>query len=106
MTEDDDDKYTEAHARDSDPETSHEAAHKIMYTNMEDKVYRVICETGVPVTCLCISRYGHIDPWSVSPRLRPLERKGAIERYGHRVVRNSNGNLARLTAWRVKKSAK
>jgi len=111
MIDDLDDPETEAYARDTDPETSHLAAAKINRTNSEQMVYSVLRATGVPMTSLCISRYLHNElgkpgdsvSWSVSPRLAPLEDKGWIERCGRKAVLNSNGNIAYLTAWRIRK---
>lgn len=99
---------TTSYARSSDPETSHEAADKISLSNMEQVVYDVLAETGERMTSLCITRYledrrGDNRAWSVSPRLRPLEEKGAIKRDGKMTVENSNGRDAKLTAWIVVK---
>lgn len=96
---------TEAYARHTDPDTSHTAARKISYTASERMVYAALAETGVPMTSLCIARHLDIDPWSVSPRLKPLETKGVVERCGKKTVRNSNDNIASLTAWRVVRKA-
>jgi len=102
---------TDAYARGSDPDTSHIAADKIKRTNSETMVYNALRDTGVPMTSLCITRYlqathgrpGDSFSWSVSPRLAPLEAKGWIERCGRKAVLNSNGNIAYLTAWRIRK---
>ena len=98
---------TTSYARSTDPETSHEAARKISFSKMEQTVYDVLAETGERMTSLCITRYldrhGDNRAWSVSPRLRPLEEKGAIKRDGKMTVENSNGRDAKLTAWIVVK---
>ena len=100
---------TDAYARPFDPATSHEAAEKMQFTNKEKIVYDVLVATGVPMTSLCIMRYlksqygGDAFAWSVSPRLKPLERKGLIRRAGRKLVLNSSGNPAELTAWVVVK---
>jgi Mn-dependent DtxR family transcriptional regulator len=105
MTEDDDepDFFSSAYARHSDPDTSHEAAHKMSFTDKEQMVYAALAETGVPMTSLCVARALDVDPWSVSPRFKPLEDKGAIERCGKLTVLNSSGNIAALTAWRIRR---
>jgi hypothetical protein len=102
---------TEAYARNTDPQSSHDAARKMSFSNKERMVYEVLAATGTRMTSLCITRYlqdaakqsGDTFAWSVSPRLAPLERKNAIERVGKMPVLNSSGNIANLTAWRVKK---
>jgi hypothetical protein len=95
---------TEAYARRGDPSTSKRAARKISYTNTEREVYNVLKETGVRMTSLCIMRYlqkakGGEIVWSVSPRLAPLWRKGAILKAGVMTVVGSNGKPSTLQAW-------
>jgi hypothetical protein len=95
---------TEAYARSDDPSTSKRAARKISYTKTEREVYNVLKETGVRMTSLCIMRYlqrakGGEIVWSVSPRLAPLWRKGAILKAGEMTVVGSNGKPSTLQAW-------
>jgi hypothetical protein len=118
MTDDDQDDLfaprkpkpqTEAYARWDDPDTSEEAARKISFTDTEQIVLEVFQQyPGRLFTSLCITRLladrGDNQAWSVSPRLAPLERKGAIERCGKMTVINSNGNPAALTAWRLREA--
>jgi hypothetical protein len=95
---------TEAYARKDDPNTSKRAARKISYTRTEREVYNVLKETKVRMTSLCIMRYlqkakGGEIVWSVSPRLAPLWRKGAILKAGEMTVLGSNGKPSTLQAW-------
>jgi hypothetical protein len=102
---------SDAYVRHSDPQTSVDAARKVRFSNKEAMVLAVLKATGTWMTSLCIARYleeaarthgDHIG-WSVSPRLAPLERKGAVERGNPMTVVNSSGNPASLTAWRAKR---
>jgi hypothetical protein len=93
---------TNAYARRSDPKSSHEAAERVSATALELEVYKTLKEQGRPMTSLCVVRIMKKPAWSISPRFKPLERKGLIERVGTMVVLNSNGKPRQLTAWRVK----
>jgi hypothetical protein len=92
---------TDAYARSSDPKPSHEAAERVSATALESEVYKTL-RHDMLMTSLDVSRITGIPIWSISPRFKPLERKGLIERVGTMVVLNSNGRPRKLTAWRVK----
>jgi len=94
---------TTAYARTGDPETSQDAARKIKFTKTEQAVLEVFTSRpSKSMTSLCVARILQVDPWSVSPRFKPLEDKGVIERCGKMMVVNSNGNPASLTAWKYR----
>ena len=92
---------TDAFARSSDPKPSHEAAERMAVTRLEAEVCEALKAHGGLMTCLCVSRAMNKPAWSISPRFKPLERKGLIERVGTMVVLNSNGRPRKLTAWRA-----
>jgi len=70
---------TDAYARRSDPETSHEAAESIRPTELEADVLSVLKGTGDNgATSHELAAIMHLDLVTVSPRLRPLARKGLI----------------------------
>jgi hypothetical protein len=96
---------TEAYARQDDPSTAKNAARKISFTDTERVVYNVLKETGIRMTSLCIMRYLAAAQgekvWSVSPRLVPLWKKGAILKAGEMTVVGSNGSPSTLQAWIV-----
>ena len=92
---------TDAYTRSSDPQTSHDAAERVKTTRLESLVYKTLKECGQPMTALCVSRKIGIDKWSISPRFKPLEDKGLIERAGTMTVLNSGGNPRKLNAWKV-----
>jgi hypothetical protein len=93
---------TDAYARSSDPKPSHDAAERASATVLEAEVYKTLKEHGGLMTSLCVVRVIKKPAWSISPRFKPLERKGLIERAGTLVVLNSNGRPRKLTAWRAK----
>jgi Mn-dependent DtxR family transcriptional regulator len=94
---------TTAYARGTDPGTSHDAARKTSYTKKEKIVYDALAENGTWMTSLCLARYLKIHPWHISPRLKPLERKGLVERGEKKPVLNTSGKVANLISWRAKK---
>lgn len=100
--DDDDDgpDDTEAYSRDTDPSTSHEAAAKVRPTRLEAEVLGVLRESGAWLSVIQIGEEMDLHPWSVSPRLRPLFRKGLVDvRKEPRV--NSEGNTANMQVWRA-----
>lgn len=95
---------TEAYARDSDPRTAHDAAELTSAAALELIVYKVLKTHGTRMTSLCVMRaLGWSTAWSISPRFRPLERKGLIEQAGELVVPNSSGKPRALMAWQIKR---
>lgn len=93
---------TDAYARSSDPKPSHDAAERSRATALEAEVYKTLKEHGGRMTCLCVVDALKKPAWSISPRFKPLERKGLIERVGTMLVLNSNGRPRKLTAWQAK----
>jgi len=82
----------EAFARNSDPWTSHEAA-----DFMEDHVAGLKADILVvlkeqQMTTVEIATCLHKMPWSISPRMLPLEKKGHVQRFGTK--RNPSGRRA------------
>ena len=77
--------------RDSDPWTSHVAASSIDASKLESMVYQVIWRYGKDG---CISDQVrddlHMDNNSVTPRFRPLTRKGLIIDTGYARIAQSN----------------
>lgn len=69
-------------ARNTDPDTSHEAA-KLNTTTLESRVFEVINANG-PMTTEEIARATGIDLQSITPRIAPLRRKGMIYDTGMR----------------------
>lgn len=92
---------TEAWARRRDPRTSHEAAESIRLTHMERKVCE--CYKASYPLALTSGEVANRLGWerdSVSPRIRPLVRKGLLEDSGRRKVAPSG---RRRIAWKFKK---
>lgn len=72
-----------AYARSSDPDTSHEAAHRISYSvsRLEAEVMRVLKEHGTWMSVIAIAAACDKDKWCISPRMKPLdEEAGLIDR--------------------------
>ena len=86
-------------ARHSDPITSQLAAQSVNATHLEQLVYTYLFDTGRELTALEIARGMHMDVRTVSPRLRPLERKGYIMERPKRYCINDAGNPTPQIAW-------
>lgn len=76
--------HTEAHARATDPETSHAAAASVEPTELELLVLAALGVRPRGCTSSELSDFLGIERVSVSPRLAPLARKGLIEASGER----------------------
>lgn len=88
--------------RNSDPDTSHEAAERVDVTKCEQKALDFLLKVFPQFyTAIEISIAVGIDKWSISPRLKPLEEKGKVERVGKKVTINSNGRTSSQIAWRA-----
>ena len=72
---------TDAYARHSDPETSKSAAERMRLSNMERIVFDVIKKLRGATTHEIADHTG-ISLVTVSPRIRPLVRKGMIQDSG------------------------
>lgn len=75
---------TEAHARHTDPDTSHAAAASMRATETEAAVLAALkkCPNGATASELVALMHGAWN--SVTPRLAPLTRKGLIKDSGER----------------------
>ncbi len=88
-----------AYARASDPVTSHLAARSVDTGRLESLVVAALKTYG-PMTSIEISAVVNIGAWSISPRLKPLEEKGLVERTLER--RKNNGKGKGLIVWQAK----
>jgi DNA-binding MarR family transcriptional regulator len=70
----------EAYARRDDPETSHEAAKKVDATKREKQAIDGLRGLGGEGNSKEIAAFMGVDKWSISPRMKPLEKKGLVER--------------------------
>jgi len=77
------------HARNTDPDTSHEAAHTVDATRLEAKVYATLKENG-DLTSKEISIACGEEYCSITPRMVDMEIKGLVWRVGRRKNPNSN----------------
>lgn len=71
----------EAYARRTDPHTSHAAAATVEVAKLEGLVLAALRAWGPMTSREVCARIGR-DPWSISPRFKPLETKGLIEKHG------------------------
>jgi len=107
MPDDDDDddlfSWTEAHTRPTDPKTSRDAEERIRRTKMEqivsDYLHAVYPRSFAAIE---IARILNVHPWSISPRLKPLEKKGDVERVGTRHCLNTHNKMRLMVIWRAK----
>ena len=70
-------------ARRSDPPTAHAAAAAVDANEREAEVLEEVREHG-PGTSVTLAARMDLPPWNVSPRMKPLEKKGLV--YGLRAV--------------------
>ena len=78
--------FSQALARRSDPDTSHAAADRVSpkVAALELRVVGALRPLSAGLTVPEISDLTGIDKWSVSPRMKPLERKGLVRRLAER----------------------
>jgi len=94
---------TYAGARPSDPSTSHEAAAVVANSHLEQDVYQFLLEhRGRYMTVIEIAQGMGMHPWSISPRMLPLWRKGLLLDPIKKAGLNSAGKIRNLQAWQVK----
>jgi hypothetical protein len=86
-------------ARHNDPDTSKIAAQSVNATHLERIVYNYLFGTGRDLTALEIARGMGMDIRSVSPRMKPLEKKNGVLRTGKRYCVNDAGNPTLQTTW-------
>lgn len=67
-----------ARARRTDPETSHEAAKSVNATHVEQKMLVVLRNYPDGLTSHQVADLSGIPFWTVSPRLKPMERKNLV----------------------------
>lgn len=93
-----------AYARSSDPDTSHEAAHRTSFEvqRLEALVFRTLKEHGTWMSVLMIEEATGENRWSISPRMLPLEEAGLIERK-KMPGKNSTGKIRNLIHSRIRK---
>lgn len=63
-------------ARNTDPQTSHDAAHRVDTNRLEGMVMRAL-EHGAK-NSKEIAEFLGVDKWSISPRMAPLVKKGLV----------------------------
>jgi len=73
-----------AMARRTDPDTSHIAALTVDANRLEKLVVSALTQYPNGCTVKEISVILDIDKWSISPRMKPLEGKGLVERTAER----------------------
>jgi len=75
-----------AFARNSDPDTSHAAARRVTpkIQRLERQVIDALRLFPDGLTVHGISAATGLDKWSVSPRMKPLEKKGLVRRLSER----------------------
>ena len=78
------DMFSEAYARRTDLATSHEAALRVDATKREADTLCGLKKLGGTGTSREIARAIGVHEWSISPRMKPLERKGLINRTDER----------------------
>ena len=83
-----------AYARGSDPDTAHEAADRVDATRLEALVFGVVRQHAPRALCVVeIHSYlPHLSIDQVSPRMKPLVKKGLIVCLGKEPRANRQGN--------------
>lgn len=71
-----------AWARGTDPRTSHEAAASIRLSELQDTVLQALKIIPGGATSLELADALCMSPWSVSPRIKPLVKKGLVRDSG------------------------
>lgn len=71
----------DAFARGTDPSTSHLAAYHVDAATLERIVWEALWIYGPMTSTEICEKTGH-HAWGISPRLKPLETKGLVERIG------------------------
>lgn len=74
------DFFTEAHARRSDPETSKDAAERVGLSDLEQKALNTLAQLGGEATTKEKAAYYGLPRDYFSPRMKPLEEAGFVER--------------------------
>ena len=85
-------------SRKTDPRTSQEAGNSVNVTEREHAVLKTMRQRRRALTTVEISEFSGIPLWTVSPRMKPLEEKGLIQRVGTKRNETSNRNM---TTWKI-----
>ncbi len=85
-------------SRKTDPKTSHDAGNSIEVTEREFEVLKTMRQRRRALTTVEISEFSGIPLWTVSPRMKPLEKKGLVQRAGTKRNEISNRNM---TTWKI-----
>jgi hypothetical protein len=106
MADDDDEfddlfKHAEAHARSTDPWTSHVSAKETDANKSERLVWETLWETGDAMTTYDIAQYTGKDDGSITPRMKPLLRKGLVVKAGFKM----GPRRKPMTTWRAVRSS-
>ena len=101
-----DDDETEAHARASDPSTSHDAAERTRLSRLETKA-RVCLDESYPRTMSSseLAVIMGVPRDSASPRMRRLQEKGYVECVGRLPSVNPDGKIRTMLHWRAVRKA-
>jgi hypothetical protein len=75
---------TEAYARNTDPDTSHEAAESMMPTRAEARAYEALKKFPEGAICSELAAESGMNWNTISPRMAPLCRKGKARDTGQR----------------------
>ena len=76
--------FDAAYARRTDPDTSHIAALTVDATRLERLVASVLQQHPEGCTVKELSDILGVDKWSLSPRMKPMETKGMVNRTDER----------------------
>jgi hypothetical protein len=90
------------YARNTDPESSHEAAENINGERLQSLVVQTLKETKIPMTSIDIAKHLGIHLVSISPRMKPLENLGKIVCVGTMPALNSSGRIRNLRHYVIK----
>jgi Fic family protein len=88
--------------RNNDPDTSREAAMKLDATRLQQIVLNTLGQFPSGLTAHEVADITGIALVTISPRMKPLEEKGAVERVGKRVPQ---GYTRKQTVWCIRKEA-
>jgi Mn-dependent DtxR family transcriptional regulator len=91
-----------AYARNTDPDSSHNAAAAVDTKRLQLLVIQALNETKVPMTSIDIAKHLGIHLVSISPRMKPLENLGQIICVGSLPALNSNGRIRNLRHYIIK----
>ena len=67
---------------------------------LEGMVLRALQARGIWMTVLEIAAELDMHPWSISPRMKPLYRKGLVEK-SKKLGLNTAGRTRMMLAWRL-----